>query len=84
VFAIVLGWQTLSWGSDTLIDHVVVGDLSSDLAAHRCALKLYGFISLGLQIVLTSLEAVIIAVTYRLLREDKDGPVTNKLVQVFE
>ena len=43
-----------------------------------------GFISLGLHLALSSLEAVLAVVTYGSLREEKAGLATEKLVQVFE
>lgn len=56
----------------------------ADSNAYRHAAMLYGYITLGLHLVLFPLGAVIAAVTYRFLRDDKEGPAAAELVQVFE
>lgn len=83
VFALVLLGQVVYWGGRQLLSIILLSKLAAASGAYR-AVTLYGYIILGLHLVLFSLGAVIAAVTYRFLREDKEGPAADQLVQVFE
>jgi len=84
VFALVLLWQVAYWGGQQLLSLIVFSYRGPDSDAYRRAATLYGYINLGFHLVLFSLGAVIAAVSYRFLRDDKEGPATEQLVQVFE
>lgn len=84
VFAIVLVWQVVWWGSFRLTALAVFSDSSAGIAAYRDAQVLFGLISLGRYVLLSSLGLVMAAVTYRSLRDDKEGPAADELVTVFE
>ncbi|HEX7838675.1 MAG TPA: hypothetical protein VF469_14465 [Kofleriaceae bacterium] len=53
-------------------------------AVRKGASELYLLILFGHEVVFSLLGAVIAAVAYRLLREDKEGPDAGELVKVFE
>jgi hypothetical protein len=82
VFALVFMWQILGWGIHQLADLIVFPLPTNAEDAYTMA-QIGGFLEIGQDIVLSSLGAVIAAVTYRSLREDKDGLATDELVKIF-
>jgi len=84
VLVIVLGWQSLLWGCDWLPDRVLLSGRVALTSDDRGALVAAGFISLGLHLALSSLEAILAVVTYGALREEQADLATEKLAQAFE
>jgi hypothetical protein len=84
VFAIVLvGQAVYAIAYAVAYEAMSYGD-STAVGARLVDLGYYGLIPLGLGSVIASFIAANAAVTYRLLREDKDGPGAEDLGKVFD
>lgn len=84
VFAIALVWQFAFGAVYVLVELALTRGPGAKFGVYLFDTQLFGLVVLGTQAVLSSFQLVSAAVTYRLLRNDKEGPPADELVTVFE
>lgn len=84
VLAIAIIVELVQWARFMLLFTALRPQRGMDVEDYQSAALIYQLASIGAHVVLSSLVAAVAAVTYRLLREDREGLGAEDLAKVFE